>query len=75
MTTNEQDQKRVAYVAPSIEVIRMENEGVIAASGGVGGNESVNPGPMSSNGVSRGYNSASSSELEDLINDILTVEN
>ena len=53
---------REAYITPSIEVIKMENEGVIATSG-----EPYHP-------ITR-YNSASSSDLEDLINDILTVEN
>lgn len=64
--------RREAYVAPSIEVIRMENEGVIAAS-----NDRYNPRPLSKNYSTspRTYNSASGSDLEDLINDILTIEN
>lgn len=69
-----------AYVAPSIEVIEMENEGsVMMASGGVGGGYG-NGGTFKS--VSNSYNSrtrnsysASSSDLEDMINDILTIEN
>lgn len=64
-------QKKEHYVSPHIEVIRMENEGVIASSVG-----DITNYPMSkSSGSSRSYNSASSSDLEDLINDILTVEN
>lgn len=62
-----------AYVSPSIEVIKMENEGVIAASG-----EPYNPHPLSRGSYStptRNYNSASGNDLEDLISDILTVEN
>ena len=51
---------REAYITPSIEVIKMENEGVIATSG-----EPYHP-------ITRAY---SGSDLEDLINDILTVEN
>ncbi|ADV43152.1 hypothetical protein [Bacteroides helcogenes] len=62
---------REAYIAPSIEVIRIENEGVIAASGST---ESYTPSTMSTT-RSRSYNSASGSDLEDMINDILTVEN
>lgn len=64
-----------AYVAPTLEVIKMEIEGVMALSGGSsvpgygnGGNVGT---PTKS---SRSYN-ASSSDLEDMINDILTVEN
>ena len=58
---------REAYITPSIEVIKMENEGVIATSG-----EPYHPITRTS---THSYNSASSSDLEDLINDILTVEN
>lgn len=67
-------QKKQHYVSPLIEVIRVENEGVIATSA-----PDVPNVPMSRARGSyyggRNYNSASSSELEDLINDILTVEN
>lgn len=69
---NEQVIKQ-AYVSPSIEIIEMENEGVIAASG-----EDYNPHPLTKSSYStptRSYNSASGNDLEDLINDILTVEN
>ena len=52
--------------------IKMENEGVIATSG-----EPYHPITRSYSGSTstHSYNSASSSDLEDLINDILTVEN
>ena len=62
------------YLAPQIEIIKMENEGVIATSGNL---------PSVGNGgnaysilarYTRGYNGASSSDLEDMINDILTIE-
>lgn len=62
------------YITPAIEVIKMEAEGsVMSASGnlpnvGDGGN-----GLKSSNSSSR-YNAASSNDLEDMINDILTVD-
>lgn len=59
--------KKDMYVSPQVEVIEMENEGVIAAS--VAG---IPEQPIRSSS-SRGYNSASSSDVEDLINDILTV--
>ena len=65
----EKKQKK-QYEAPAIEVIAMENEGVIAASGGVGSTENYDPKPLSGSA----YNGASSSDLEDMINDILTVE-
>lgn len=71
-----QNENKATYTAPSIEIIEMENEGVIAASNemptfGNGGNIGG-----SSNSRSRSsYNSAASSDLEDMINDILTVEN
>lgn len=65
-------QKKQQYVSPQIEVIRMENEGVIASSV-----NNINNIPMSKStyGRKRSYNNATTSELEDLINDILTVEN
>lgn len=66
--------KKNKYVSPQIEVIHMENEGVIAASAGSDfPNVPMNPGAGTYSG--RNVNSASSSDLEDLINDILTVEN
>lgn len=71
--TNKQASKQT-YVTPSIEIISMENEGVIAASGN-GSTEGYNPTPMNTRSATRSYNSASDSDLEDLINDILTVEN
>lgn len=54
----------------------MENEGVIAGSGNLPGvNDSDSAFSTGSYSSSRsGYNSASSSDLEDLINDILTIE-
>ena len=56
---------REAYITPSIEVIN-------ATSG-----EPYHPITRSYSGSTstHSYNSASSSDLEDLINDILTVEN
>ena len=65
--------QKLAYLPPSIEVVALENEGVIAASGasGASGNEGYGESTMS------GYykpGNASGSDLEDMINDILTVE-
>ena len=71
MTTDKQTRKET-YTAPSVEVIEMENEGVIAASGNT---EPYNSTQMSSTRVNSSYSSASSNDVEDLINDILTVEN
>lgn len=65
--------RKEAYVKPEIEVIKMEQEGVMAFSGG----SQQNPRRSSYSNRGRGQSygrSASSSELEDLINDILTIE-
>lgn len=73
MTTDKKN-RRETYAAPSVEVVKLENEGVIAGSL----NSTTPPyenTPMSTVRTNRGYNSASSNDLEDLINDILTVEN
>lgn len=72
MTTDKQTQKET-YKAPSMEVIKMENEGVIAASGE--GYHLVQTKSYSNRTSTGNYGSASSSDLEDLINDILTIEN
>lgn len=73
----EQKQTKMGYVAPSIEIIELENEGVIASSGntihGIGNGGNIGT-PTNRSGRS-GYNAAASSDLEDMINDILTVEN
>ena len=61
--------QKLAYLPPSIEVVALENEGVIAASG-ASSTENYDPVPLSGSA----YNGASSSDLEDMINDILTVE-
>lgn len=55
------------YVSPLVEVIEVENEGVIASSV-----ENIPNVPMNASGAYRGSN-ASSSDLEDMISDILTV--
>lgn len=65
-----------AYVAPTIEVIKMENEGtVMSASGSLGNGGIGNGGPIGTPTSTKSYRGASSSDLEDMINDILTVEN
>lgn len=64
------------YISPLVEVIQMENEGNVMTASlptpGDGGSGFRNSGIYRK--TSRGYNSASGSDLEDLINDILTVE-
>lgn len=66
---------RMPYLPPQLEVIQIENEGVIALSNFDGANA------FSTTGYgyrylddTTPYNSASSSDLDDLINDILTIE-
>lgn len=67
--------KRRPYVSPQIEVIPVETEGVIAGSAGSGLPGVVDGGSAySRTRPNRSYNSAGSSEIEDLINDILTIE-
>lgn len=70
-------EKKQHYVSPLIEVIQMENEGVIASSASSAPNIPDRPMTRARGSYygGRNYNSASSSELEDLINDILTIEN
>lgn len=66
--------RKEQYMAPAIEVIKMEAEGsVMSASGNLPDVEPGGSGTRSSRTYS-GYNGASSSELEDMINDILTVD-
>lgn len=65
-----------AYVAPSIEIIELENEGTVMSASnnmpGIGNGGGIGTPTTRSNTRSYG---ASSSDLEDMINDILTVEN
>lgn len=60
------------YESPVVEVIQMENEGVIAASGGTGSGESYIQTPMP--GSAR-ISNTSASELEEMINEIFTINN
>ena len=73
------DKQKERYVSPRIEVIRIENEGsVMAASGNLpspgDGGSGYSSASTYRSGSSRNYSGASSSDLEDLINDILTIE-
>lgn len=69
---------RLPYVSPGIEVIEVAYEGVIAGSGtdipGISGGGEVGGGLAPTNLRSNTYYGSSTSELEDLINDILTIE-
>ncbi|NDV83896.1 hypothetical protein D0T87_18165 [Bacteroides sp. 51] len=69
--------EKQSYIAPAIEVMHMEPEGVIATSGNV---SNVPGKPWGANTRSYGKVHSNSSptelsDLEDLINDILTMEN
>ena len=64
---------RMPYLPPQVEVIQIENEGVIALSN-FGGADALSTTKNGYTGSPTPYNSASSSDLEDLINDILTIE-
>lgn len=65
--------KKQKYVSPQLEVVQVENEGVIAASGG-GGAPDMDVDPLNNSQSRSRYNAASGSEIEDMINDIFTVE-
>lgn len=74
-----EDKTKEQYLSPQIEVIPMETEGSVMMASPGGGLNSFDQGDSwggssLQNSRTRGYNSASSSDLEDLINDILTVE-
>ena len=59
------------YEAPTVEVLQLENEGVIASS-----TEQLNPVQQSSVALPDAMPStASSNDLEDMINEIFTIEN
>ena len=64
------EERKAKYVTPQIEIIEMESE---ALSNMPGGNPGM-PGRSSSRRSTQRYSSSSISELEDLINDILTFE-
>lgn len=69
--------KKQKYVSPRLEVIQVENEGVIAASNinsGGGGTSDMDEIPLNSSRSRGRYNAASGSEIEDMINDLFTVE-
>lgn len=66
---------KAAYTPPQVEVIEMDVEGTVMSASLTGFESGGNWGtPAQSSNARRSYNSASSSDLEDLINDILTVE-
>ncbi|WP_239058268.1 hypothetical protein [Bacteroides sp. 214] len=61
------------YQSPRIELIGVENEGVMATSGGTGISDIESGGGIyQSTSTGSGTTTHSSSELEDLINDLLT---
>lgn len=65
------------YLPPTIEVIEMQTEGgvMIGSTGSINTPDVGNGGDVNFSSTRRStYNGASSSELEDLINDILTIE-
>jgi hypothetical protein len=70
---NMKEERKAKYVAPLIEIIEMESEGVMALSNMPGGNPGL-PGRSSSRRTTQHHSSSSMSELEDMINDILTFE-
>jgi len=61
---------KMTYTPPQMEVIKMDLEGSVMSASLTGFESGGSWGSPSR----RSYNSASGSELEDLINDILTVE-
>ncbi|MBD9093232.1 MAG: hypothetical protein EGQ20_11995 [Bacteroides oleiciplenus] len=67
-----EESKKEKYVTPQIEIIEVENEGVIALSDMSGGNPAF-PTRSSARKTTQYRSASSMSDLEDLINDILTV--
>lgn len=67
---------KMTYTPPQMEVIKMDLEGsvMMGSGGGSSLDDFIGGGGLTQRSTRRGYNSASSSDLEDLINDILTVE-
>ena len=66
---------KMTYTPPQMEVIKMDLEGSVMSASLTGFESGGSWGsPSRSSNARRSYNSASGSELEDLINDILTVE-
>lgn len=70
--------ERASYVAPSIEVIDVVTEGVIAGSGG---GSVISPpsigdggGAWSSSNARSSYGASPASDIEDMITDILTID-
>lgn len=62
--------KKKMYEAPRVEVIEVENEGVMALSMAPDGG--LTPDPASTRNSSSPYNASALSDFEDMINDILT---
>ncbi len=67
--------RKETYVSPQLEVIRMENEGVMAASGDLnnftqGGNWGGTPNTRSTHYGTR----ATESDIEEMLNDLFTIE-
>ena len=72
-TTSLKPTEKQKYTVPAIEVIRMESEGIMASS--LGDMPQRPWGSSTGRTRSIGYGrAASGSDLEDLINDILTIE-
>lgn len=63
--------KKRVYVAPTIEAVAMEHEGVIAASTDLSNDGFNNGGTIS---ASSAVNSASADDLEEMLNTLFTVE-
>lgn len=73
LNSSNMNKQKEAYLSPQIEMIRMENEGVIALSSATGNSPGIGGG-----GTIRSSSNASSysstSDLEEMVNDILTFE-
>lgn len=67
-------EQKEKYLTPHIEVIEMQNEGVIAASATSGATGPTFDGGANIGKSSFKYNNASSNDFEDMITNILTFE-
>lgn len=67
--------ERKSYLAPQVEVIEIQTECcVMAVSSQLPHVDNGGTGLPSVSKTNRGYNASTSSDIEDMINDILTIE-
>lgn len=66
--------KKEMYQPPRIEVIEMESEGIAVIPGSYGNGGGIDTRSYSSSGTTRSSKYATSSEIEDMIEDLFTIQ-